>query len=301
MSWIAISLMSAAVSGLVSIFDKTVIYRYTRTPETLPLLISLFAMASGLVVLVIVRIPADAKWDAIGAAVLSGVLFGLNGQLMLRVLYTREVSRTVPVTQSAPIFAAVLALIFLHESISAVQWTAIIGIVIGSALISMRFKGSVAGTFLHRSFYPLMLAAFFTGTAHVVGKFALDDLPILFTHGLRLFVLGLVLFVFSFRSEAWADLRAYFKQRSPALLFVGANELVIANVGGLLLLWALSEGPASLVTALTGSKALFVVLYSTSLAIVWRGALGEQTSFGAVAIKAGSTVLIVAGVVTIAA
>ena len=97
-----------------------------------------------------------------------------------------------------------------------------------------------------------------------------------------------------------ADLRSYFTQRSPALLFVSGNELVIANVGLLLLLRALSEGPASLVIALAGTRALFLVLYSTSLALFRRGALGEHTSPGAIAVKVGATALIATGVAIIA-
>ena len=300
MSWIAMSRISAAVSALVSILDKTVIYRYVRSPLTLPLLIGILQTGFGLAVLIIVRVPSDATWGATGAALLSGMLYGINGQLVLRVLYTQEVSRTVPVTQAAPIFVAILALIFLSESISAVQWLAIIGIVMGSALLTVRTEGGVGGIFLHRSFYPLMLAAFFTGAAHVIGKSALDELPVLFTHGLRMFALGSVLLVFNFRYASLADLRSYFTQRSPALLFVSGNELVIANVGLLLLLRALSEGPASLVIALAGTRALFLVLYSTSLALVWRGALGEHTSPGAIAMKVGATALIATGVAIIA-
>jgi len=40
-SWAVIALVSAAVTALVSIFDKTIIFRYARTRLTLPLLIGL--------------------------------------------------------------------------------------------------------------------------------------------------------------------------------------------------------------------------------------------------------------------
>ena len=58
--------------------------------------------------------------------------------------------------------------------------------------------------------------------------------------------------------------------------------------------------PAALVTALTSARAFFLVVYSTALALVWRGALGEVTTRGVVAIKLASTALIVAGVAAIA-
>ena len=91
------------------------------------------------------------------------------------------------------------------------------------------------------------------------------------------------------------DVTGLLSSRSPARLFVAGNELIVANVGLLITLWALSLGPVSLVTALVGSRSLFVVVYSTGIALVWKGFLGEDTSRGAVAVKVAATVLIVAG------
>jgi drug/metabolite transporter (DMT)-like permease len=300
LSWIVITVISAAVIALVSISDKTVIYRYARSPLTLPLLIGMAQTTVGIVVLTAVQFPPEATVMASGSALLSGALFGFSAVLGQRVLFTQEVSRTIPVVQSAPIFAALLALVVLDESISALQWLGIVATVLGSALLSLRITAGIGSVFLHRSFYLLMFSAFLFGAANVVGKVALDELPVLYTHGLRMLALGSVLLLFSFRSAPWADVRSYFSQRSPALLFVGTNEFITANVGLLLLLWALSVGPASLVTALFGTRAFFVVLYSTGLAMIWHGALGEQTSTGIVATKILSTILIVVGVVAIA-
>jgi len=300
MSWVFVALLSAAVVSIVNIFDKTVIYRYAKSPATLPLLIGMAQTTVGTTVLIITGIPAVATLESSVAAVLSGCFFGLSGILSQRVLFTEEVSRTIPVTQSSPIFAAFLALTFLDESISPLQWGGIMATVIGSVLLSLRVK-DVGTLFLHKSFYQLMVSAFFFGAANVIGKYALTDLPILYTHGLRMFALGTIFLMFALRADSLKDVRGYFVNRSPALLFVGTNEFITANVGILLMLWALSTGPASLVTALFGTRALFVVLYSTGLALIWRGSLGEQTSRGTVAVKMLSACLIVAGIAAIAA
>lgn len=300
MSWIVIALASAAVTAMVSISDKTVIYRYARSPLTLPLLIGMAQTTVGIITLGLTRIPPGATLEASGYAVLSGAFFGLSGILSQRVLFTEEVSRTIPVTQSSPVFAALLALAILNESISSLQWLGIAATVVGSTLLSLRITAGVGSIFLHRSFFLLMLSAFLFGAANVVGKLALDELPVLYTHGLRMLALGFVFVVITFRSSPWADVRGYFSRGSPALLLVGTNEFITANVGLLLLLWALSEGPASLVTAVWGTRALFVVLYSMGLAVVWQGALGEDTSPGIVMTKLLSAALIVAGIAAVA-
>jgi uncharacterized membrane protein len=300
LSWIVIALLSAAIGSVVSILDKTVLYRYARTPLTLPLIIGISQTGFGVVVLLVVHVPAEATWGAVGVSVASGVIFGLGGQLLMRVLYTQEVSRTIPVLQTAPIFAALIGMMFLDEVLTLVQWVAVLATVLGAALLSVRLDGEYRRIFLSLSFFLLLASAFLMATANVLGKVAVDDLPLMFTHALRMLSLGAVFLVFNVRRAPIADVRFFVTSRSPALLFIAANELFIANTGLVLLLWALSLGPVGLVTALAASRALFVVLYSTGLALVWKGALGEVTTRGAVAVKLSSVVLIVGGVAAIA-
>ena len=300
MSWLVIALLSAAVGALVSVVDKTVIHRYARSSLTLPLLIGIAQTTAGVVVLAAVRVPDGAALSAVGWSLLSGALLGLSGQVLIRVLFFQEVSRTIPVMQTSPIFAALIGMLFLNEDLSGVQWAAVVATVSGAALLSLRLGGSDRGIFFHRSFFMLLGAAAVMAAANVAGKAALDDLPILFTHGLRAVAIGGVFLAFNVRPAPLNEVRRFVSSRSPALLFVAANELFIANVNLLLLLWALSLGPVALVTAVVGARALLVVFYSTALALVWKGALGEETTRGAIAMKTGSTALIVAGVAMMA-
>ena len=300
MPWVLIALLSGSITSLVNISDKTVIYRYAKTPLTLPLLIGMAQTTVGISILTITGVPDGADIAPSLLALASGAFFGFSGILSQRVLYTHEVSRTIPVTQSSPIFAAILALAILNEAITPLQWLGIITTVVGSTLISLRTDELSGNIFLDKSFYLLMLSAFFFGAASVIGKLALDELPLVFTHGLRMLALGIIFLLFSLRSEPWFDVKRFFKERSPALLFVSTNEFITANVGLITFLWALSIGPASLVSAVFSTRALFVVLYSLCIATIWKGALGEETSPGTMLNKVFSTSLIVGGVAAIA-
>ena len=51
---------------------------------------------------------------------------------------------------------------------------------------------------------------------------------------------------------------------------------------------------------MVGVRALFTVLYSTVIASIWTGALGEETSRGSIAIKLTSTLIIVLGITAVA-
>ena len=53
-NWAIIALISAGVSGLISIFDKTVLYRYVTNSHTLPVLIALIQMTFGTLTILII-------------------------------------------------------------------------------------------------------------------------------------------------------------------------------------------------------------------------------------------------------
>ena len=145
-----------------------------------------------------------------------------------------------------------------------------------------------------------MVSSVVFDASNVVGKIALNQLPLFFTHGLRTITLGMVLFVCSFRQLPRKDVTKFFSRRSLVLFLVAGNDFVVANVAMILLLVSLELGPVSLVTALSGTRALFVVIYSTALAFKWHGALGERTTSGVVTVKILSAIVIVIGVAAIA-
>ena len=298
MDWVLIVLASAAVHGLVSISDKAE-HRFGTSPLTVPLMIGLAQVPSGIVILSIVGIPSDIDYILIIYAVVSGVLFSMGALIWQQILFTQEVSRTIPITQSAPIFAALLSLAILGESITLLQWLGIVATVSGCMLLQIKTSQGVGGIFLGRSFYVLMFSAMLVGGSMVIGKMALDGLPVLFTHAIRALTYGVFFPFFCLRPAPWSDVKRYFAERSPVLVLVGINEFITAHIAGLLVLWALSLGPASLVTALSGTRALFVVIYSICIALFWKKALGEETTPAVISLKIFSAVIIVAGIAAI--
>ena len=301
MSWLIIALASSAFMGMVSISDKVVIHKYCNTPLTLLLLIGITQTTVGTISLLLSGIPDEATLATSGSAIGSGILSGLAAFFSQRVLYRQEVSRTIPITQSAPIFTALLALLILGESISIIQWGGIIVAVLGCASISMSVDNeNHRGVVMHNSFYVLMLSAFLFGASTVIGKVALESLPILYTHGLRTITLGLLMLSFSLRRAPYNDVKSLLSARSPAFLLVAVNDFVTAQAGLIMMLWALSIGPASLVGAVAGTRALFTVLYSIGISKIFIGALGEDVSTGSVMVKLLSTLLIVGGITALA-
>ncbi len=301
MSWVVVALAGAVVAALVSILDKTIIHRYAGTPYTQPLAIGVTLPLIGLTLLVFVGVPPSATLESVLWALISGMFYGLGTQALMYVLYTQEVSRAIPVYQTYPIFTALIAFLFLGERLDAVEWLAILAVVGGAALLSIPPDAPGRRRFLpDRAFFLLMIGSAMEGSSYVFGKSAVNELPVLPAHAFRLLAISGVLLAFNLRPRPLADLLSFVRQRSPALRYIAFNQFVVANAALLLLLWALSLGPTALVTALSSLRTFFLVAYAIALSLIWRGALGERTTRGAIAVKLSSTSLIVAGVAAIA-
>lgn len=300
MSWVAVVLVGVALAACLSILDKTVIHRYARMPYLQPLVIGITMLLIGLVLLTVVGIPPSATFEPVLWALISGVFFGLGTHILVYTLYTQEVSRVIPVYQTYPIFTALIAFFFLGERLDVVEWVAMLAVVGGAVLLSFRRDESGCGFLLDKAFIILIIGSAIEGSSFVFGKTAVDELPVLFTHALRLLAIGSVLLTLNLRRRSLEQVLWFVRTRSPALKYVALNQLIISNASQFLFLWALSLGPATLVTALSSLRTFFVVAFAITVARVWRGALGEVTTPATVTVKLVSTVFIVAGVAVIA-
>ena len=298
MSWIALTLVSASILGMIGVLDKAFLYHYARSLRTLPLLIAISHVPIGIAFIAISPLEeltvAAASWS-----LAAGVLGGLSAVVFFKVMVKREVTRTIPVVQTYPIFVAPLAVLFLDESLRTFHWFAILVTVAGAVMMSMRQNTGGRGFVLDRSFYELLGASLLLAGMNLAAKQAVETLPVLLVHGLRSLGVAAVLMAFGARHEPLNEVRRMIAERSPALGLFGLNEFVIVNTGMILNLWATSLGPISLVSALTGSSSLFLLVYSTLLGLRFRGMLGEQVGRRAVIVKASATTLIVAGVAVI--
>jgi uncharacterized membrane protein len=299
LSWFWLALLSAALLGLVGILDKTLLFHFAKSWLTLPLLIGIAQGVIG-ITLVLVLPWTDVGAAAIGWAVLSGLLWGIGSLFLFYLLFEREASKTIPIFQTFPAFVAPMAVIFLGEELALYQWIAILTVVAGAVMNSIKRDSGFDGLVLDSAFYVLIVASVLAAAANIVGKLAVDNMEVLQAHALRVLGMSSLMLVFSLRRDPMREVWGFVRNMSPALGIFGLNEFVVANTGMLINLWAISRGPVSLVTAVTATTSLFLLAYGFVLALVFKGALGEQISKGSVTIKVVSTATMVAGVAVIA-
>ena len=292
--WVLLALGSAVCFGFVSVLDKRLLDHHLPGVAALYLWLALVLTIYAIAALAMAGIPQDASREALLAALVSGLTTGVGLALMFLGLKLEEASRAIAITQIYPVVVAVLAVLFLGETLDLLQWLAIALVVLGTMLISLR-GDSAPGLLRPTRGTPLLLGAGVgLGLGFFAAKYALEELPVGTVFALQQIGVALVFSLFA-RPRVWRQLFFTLRRRnSLALLVVGEGFLpIVAIVLGLL---ATSLGPVSLVTAFLATRPLFLFVVATLLSSSrWR-VMEESLTRKALALKFVSIVMIIVGV-----
>ena len=298
MDWIVVSLASAFAFAVVSVLEKLMLARYSPSVWTFIFLTGLLQIPG--VVLVMLVVPLQSyPIDIWTSAFFSGFIWGVSLVIMFWVLNTQEVTRVIPVVSISPVFVAVLAVFFLSERLTGLQWGAILLTVSGAALVSMRRSRSGGGVTLGSSFYLLLVASVLTAVGQFLSKVALEEMSLWNMFVMRNGGLALACVLIALRPSLIAETRQVLADRVATGLFV-VTEGVMVFVAVLLTIWAIDLGPVSLAATLMSTRPMFVLAFTVLLSSsVWK-LLDEPLSRDTLALKFGATTMIVIGVSAIA-
>lgn len=290
--WATAAVLAAASIGLVNIIDSHLIanrmpsFRSFLIPPGI--LMAVFAAVIG----GIYGLPPGLDGWPLAAVLGSVILRVLAITISLQTMRTEEVSRIIPVVHTYPIFVALAAVPLLGESLLWLDWVAIVTVVSGAVLISLR--GGIGRPRLGPSFYKLMGASLMMAGADVTAKYALDYVNYWQLYWLAAVAMAVIFLGIGLRRQAWRQLRDM-AQRNRTMLLIGANES-IGLLGGLLLFFAISSGPVSLVSTINSSRPFFVLVFAIIASLVvpsygrWRG--GRRTLI----LRVVATLMIVGGI-----
>ena len=291
---------SPVIYAAVSVGDKLILSRTGIRLASFYFYVGFSQLAIAAIILVVNPLPPT-DWDVIMRALGGGFLWGLGLILMFWVLQREEVSRVTPVWQTSPLFVAILAVFFLHETLTWEHWVAVLLVVGGAAAVSVRRGqgGGVGGFALRPTFFLLLLGALLIGIAQLFLKSVADDLSVWHSMAIRGTGLFLSLALPNARPESLRGLVKFLSvpKQAGAIFCV---ETVAPLFGNLLLLTALANGPVSLVSALLGTRPVFVLGLTLVLGFASKGLLDDRLGRGEVLVKALSTIAVVGGVALIA-
>ena len=291
------ALLSTITFGAVNILDSHLVSRRMPSLRAFLLPAVLIVLVDGLVLFYLFPLPEGISLLILLVAVASGIIRTGGIIIMLYILQREEVSRVVPVVYIYPIFVAIMAVPLLGESLYYLEWLAIIIVVAGAIMISVKRSPSGGAAWLGRSFLLLLGSSLLLAVADISSKYVLAYISFWNLLWLGAFCLAGVVLLISLRPRIFRELSGM-KQRKLAIGLVVFNE-TLAMLGATMLLWAIQEGPVSLVSTITASRPVFVLIFALILSRVLPAFLEWQRGRGTLAVRLIATAMIVGGIAVI--
>jgi len=264
--WVSIAILSTAVLGLVNIFDSHLVSRRMPSLRAFLLPASIVILAYGLVLFYLFPLPEDIGIWPLTVTIASGIIRTISVTIMLYIMKKEEVSRVIPLVSTYPVFVAIMAVLFLGETLYYLQWIAIIIVVAGAVVVSARWSPGGSTTWLGASFFLLIGASLLMAVANVTAKYALAYVSFWNMYCIGAFCMSGLFLLISLRPHILQEV-GNMKKRDSALTLVAVNETLVM-IGAVLLFWAMERGPVSLVSTIVSSRSIFVVIYALILSRV---------------------------------
>lgn len=297
-SWILITLGSTAISALVNTLDSHFLSRRMPGLRSYLLIIGLFTTVAAVIMLFIFPFPQDTKLSIYGLALISAIMRVGAVSALMYAMKKEDVSRIMPLAATAPIFVAIMAAVFLGESLKSTQWLAIAIVVGGAVLISFKRSADGSSRFHASSFFLLIASSLLYAGSDVINKYTMDFISYWNSASLSFLLTSLAFIVMCLRRDVLRQI-AHMPRPGHAAAGVVLTQLA-AMFSTVLGFWAIQNGPVSLASTIFNSKPLFVFVYALLLARFMPGFLLEpQTDRRSMIMKIIATLLIVGGMALI--
>ncbi len=291
-SWTILALTSTAISAGINTLDAHFLVRRMPSLRAYILIIEVFLLPVSLIMLAVFPLPAGLGFLPLAMVFLAAVVSALASLILLDAMQREDVARIMPLIGTSPVFVAFLAWAFLGEALAPLQWLAVVVVVAGAVLISLKRQGG-AHRFHASSFFVLLGAALLYAVSNVASKYALGHMSYWNTVSLMFLISSLVFLAYCLRPRVVREVR---QLRPLVNLAVTANQAV-AMVSTVLGYMAIQLGPVALVATTLNAKPLFIFVYSLLLGRLRPGFLldnaAERTSLG---LRLLATAMIVGGV-----
>ena len=294
MDWVLLSFVSATLLTANSLLQRYVMQRELSGVLAFGFWGAMVHLAVAVGLLVLQPLPETLQLRPVLAMAAVGLLTVFITILICSAVRREEVTRAVPILDSCPIFIAIMAVAFLGEAISAVQWVAICMVVAGAFLASMH-QQPVRGRFrVGLPFFLLLSASFGIAVHSIVSKYVLGYMSFQHAYAVAYLAAAPAFAVVIHASRAWPQVRqAAQVPRTFALVLAAGACLSLAIFSAL---WAFQLGPVSLASAIMAIRPVMVLAYAGLIAYLAPRVLMERNSRSALAAKGLSATFVTAGV-----
>jgi drug/metabolite transporter (DMT)-like permease len=291
------ALLSALGFAVVSITDKVIMTGLGLRVRGFLLFIGFQSVVMAVVILAVDPLPAGVERAVVAKGIAVGLMWGMGAPLILWTVHREEVSRVAPIFQSYPLLVVLFAVVLLGERLSGLELAAAL-LAIGGALLSGVHFTDEGRIHLSSALLTLGAAMLIIALAQVLLKTVTDDLSFWHAAALRGVGMAVMLIPMNLRPGIARDLGRFMRApRSVLALAIDAGAAVAALM---LITFAISAGPVSLVNAVASASPLFVFFGSVGLAARTSLPLGETLTRRVLTQKAVATSMVVAGLAMLA-
>jgi uncharacterized membrane protein len=299
--WLVAIHIAVVLFSVAMVLDKHLVVRMFPSSATFNVVFGLlqFIVAPAFLVTAVFTVGFDGG-SGIPWAIATGLAWGFALSLFFAGLRLEEVSRAAPISASAPVFVALIAVVLFGESLTLFQWSAILAVVLGAALVSAQFDGWTPRIARGRALAMLVASAIFMSIGITASDQAVERMNVWAVQGFRSFSMGLTVIALTWRPSMHRQM-LYTMRRGRAVGALFVTEGVIGPLAQLTFLMALTQGSVAVVTAVVSSGLpLLVLLLTIALSTKAWNVLNESLDRQTLGPKAFATALIVAGVATLA-
>ena len=285
--WVLYAFGSALFAGLTAILAKCGIRKTDSTVATAIRTIVVLAFSWLMVFLV----GSQSELGAIGGRtllflILSGLATGASWLCYFKALQIGDINKVVPVDKSSTVLTILLAVIFLHESLSLAKGIGIVLIAAGTYLMIEKKQSS--GTAKTGGGWLLYAAgsAVFASLTSILGKIGISGVESNLGTAIRTGVVLVMSWMMVFVTGKGKQLRTVPKHELSFICLSG-----LATGGSWLCYYkALQDGPASVVVPIDKLSILVTILFSY---LVFHEKLTKKSGIGLAAVVGGTLLMLV--------
>ncbi len=294
MSWIFYTFLAVNFFSITNVFDKFFVSKKYKNIYSFAVVINIAYLIFFSITAIFIRHTFILNWGLFWTFIAS-MAYYLMWIFWWKALTTDEVSRLIAIFFTSPIFNALLATIFLKESLSGLKWLAIFFIVFGAILST--WKGKQAKKSFNKAYVFALLAAFFASIGNILSKQAMvywQPLTVQVIGYLVALPLYLLLLI---NKQVLSEVKKTFVSLRSFLVILLRGLMGFLAVCSFIL--AVGAGPVSLVVALNGTQPLLILVYSTLISMFFPKFIKEEISKQSLFTKVAAIILIVSGAVII--
>jgi drug/metabolite transporter (DMT)-like permease len=259
--------------------------------------ISMIRLIFAIIVIFAVSLTG-APFYALFAAFMAGVANGIFHLLYFKAVSKTHISEVISLTYSAPIFVAILAVIFLGETLSLLKGFAIVLAVIGALLLSVKKDLKLKRFYVGMVFWVVIVAAVLYALHDVLVGYISPVMSIWYIFVVT--TMGFFATTSAFTLK-FKKIRKGFVEilKTPLAMFLGLFNETLAIFGAIFFLVAVSLQQVSYVSAFATMVPMLVFVFAFLFSIFAPKIIREEISPKILVRKFIAICLIVAGVLII--